>query len=95
MPRLHRTARAEQDLIEIWLYIATENPNAADKLLDQLDTVCTRLAANPLSGPARPDFAPDLRYSLAGSYLVLYRQIADGIEIVRVLHGARHIPDLL
>jgi hypothetical protein len=36
-PRLRRTARAEEDLIEIWTYIARDNPKAADRLLDQLD----------------------------------------------------------
>jgi toxin ParE1/3/4 len=27
-----------------------------------------------------------------GNYLIFYRPISDGIEIVRVLHGARDIP---
>ncbi|BAY72832.1 hypothetical protein NIES23_56600 (plasmid) [Trichormus variabilis NIES-23] len=34
MGRLIRTAKAEEDLIEIWMYIAVENPEAADRLLD-------------------------------------------------------------
>lgn len=46
-------------------------------------------------GPARPDLAPDLRYFVVRKYLILYRQIADGVEIVRVVHGARHLPDLV
>jgi hypothetical protein len=29
-PRLRRTARAEQDLIDIWRYINRHNPQAAD-----------------------------------------------------------------
>jgi plasmid stabilization system protein ParE len=35
--RVTRTARAEQDLIEIWTYIAADNPRAADRLLDRID----------------------------------------------------------
>jgi toxin ParE1/3/4 len=26
-----------------------------------------------------------------GSYLIFYRQVAEGVEIVRVLHGARSL----
>jgi toxin ParE1/3/4 len=36
-PRLLRTARAEEDLVEIWTYIADDNPVAADRLLDLFD----------------------------------------------------------
>jgi hypothetical protein len=30
-----------------------------------------------------------------GRYLILYRIIPDGVEIVRVAHGARYLPDLI
>ena len=48
-----------------------------------------------MMGPARPDLRADLRYFVAGHYLILYRAQANGVEIVRVLHGARHLPNLL
>jgi toxin ParE1/3/4 len=95
MPRLARSARAEEDLIEIWLRVASDNPAAADKLLDAIDSACRRLAKNPRLGPARPDLAAGLRYFPVGRHLVLYREVPDGAEIVRVLHGARYLPDLL
>jgi toxin ParE1/3/4 len=95
LARVRRTARAEQDLIEIWLFIAEADPAAADKLLDGLDGTFQRLARNPRLGPARPDLAPQLRYFPIGNYLVLYRQMRGGVEIVRVVHGARYLPDLL
>jgi toxin ParE1/3/4 len=95
MGRCLRTARAEQDLVEIWLYIATDNPRAADRLLDRIDVACAHLASNPSLGPARPDLAPDLRYHVVGAHLLLYRVVAEGVELVRVVHGARHMPDLL
>jgi toxin ParE1/3/4 len=37
----------------------------------------------------------DLRYSIVGRYLILYREIITGIEVVRVVHGVRHLPDLV
>jgi toxin ParE1/3/4 len=49
------------------------------------------LSDNPALGPARPDVAPQLRYSPVGSYLIFYRQVDAGVEIVRVLHGARNL----
>jgi toxin ParE1/3/4 len=57
MPRLLRTTKAEEDLLEIWSYIADDNPDAADKLLDDIDAACGSLAANPASGRAREELA--------------------------------------
>ena len=90
-----RTGRAEQDLVEVWLHIGADNPTAADKLLDRINSVFELLAANPALGPARPDLAPELRYFVVRNYLILYRQITNGVEIVRVVHGARYLPDLI
>lgn len=94
MPTIKRTAQAEEDLIEIWVYIAQDNPAAADRLLDDIDAKCLLLADNPHLGAARPDIAPELRYFPVGSYLVLYREISQGIEVVRIAHGARRLDKL-
>jgi len=93
-PYFTRTERCEQDLIELWVYIAQDNPAAADRVLDEIEAKCHLLAGQPRLGPARPDIRPDLRYFPVGSYLILYREIASGVEIVRVVHGARDLPDL-
>ncbi len=53
-----------------------------------------RLADNPLMGPARPDIAPEFRYHPVGNYLLLYRIVSGGIEVVRVVHGARDLLNL-
>ena len=95
MPVIQRTAQAEGDLIDIWIYVAQDNPEAADKLLDEIEAKFSLLADNPHIGPARPDIAPELRYSPVASYLILYRIIPGGIEIVRVVHGARKLTNLL
>jgi toxin ParE1/3/4 len=95
MARVTRSARAAEDLIEIWSYIAEDNPTAADQLLDKIDETCARLAEFPNLGQARPDLRQGLRHSVIGRYLVVYREVPGGIEIVRVLHGARHLPDLI
>jgi hypothetical protein len=49
------------------------------------------LAENPRLGRLRPEIAPDARAWIVGRYLVLYRAQDGGIEVVRVVHGAREI----
>jgi len=93
-PRLRRTAQAEQDLIDIWAYIARDNPAAADRLLDLLDEKSQALARNPQIGMAHDDVAAGVRHFPVGKYLVLYRDLGDGIEVVRYVHGMRRLRDL-
>lgn len=94
MGRIQRTPRADQDLEELWFFIAQEDAAAADRWLDTLEDKIALLADNPQMGPARPDIARELRYHPVGNHLLLYRVIQGGIEIVRVVHGARHLQDL-
>ena len=95
MPIISRTARCEEDLIEIWIYIAQDDAAAADRVLDEIEGKFSVLLDHPRLGPSRPDIAPDLRYLPVGSYLILYREIPDGVEIVRVVHGARRLSSIL
>jgi toxin ParE1/3/4 len=46
-------------------------------------------------GRARPELREDLRSFPYSAYLVLYRVIDDGVEIVRVVHAARNLDDLV
>ncbi len=89
-----KTAQAEEDLIDIWLYIAQDNPAAADKLLDTFEERGWLLAENPKLGQARPDIDEDFHHLPVGRYLMLYREIVGGIELVRVVQGMRLLSDL-
>ena len=91
MRRITRTPRARQDLIDIWTWIAADNPEAADRLLDLIDEKLQLLAEHPRLGPERPDIAPDVRVFPIRRYLILYRERARHIEIVRVVHGMRRL----
>ena len=86
-----RTNRADEDLIEIWSYIAVDNISAADRVLDAIEARWDNLARHPYSGVARDDIAPGIRHLVSGEYLTLYRLSGSTIEIVRVLHGRRKI----
>jgi toxin ParE1/3/4 len=86
-----RTARADEDLIEIWTYIARDNLDAADRVLDAIEARWLQLARYPRSGMARDDIAPGIRHLVMGQYLTLYRVAGEGVEIIRILHGRRKI----
>ena len=88
---LVRTKRARQDLIDIWLYVATEDQDAADAVLDGIDAKCQLLVRHPLLGPSREDIRPGFRYLRAGQYLVLYQVDESVVRIVRVLHERRDL----
>ena len=94
MTIVQRTAQADEDLIDIWVYIAQDNSAAADHLLDEFEKKFALLAGQPRLGAARSDIAPGLRHFPAGNYLILYRETDDGIEVVRVVHGARWLSNL-
>lgn len=94
MVRTTKTVQADCDLDEIWLHIAMDNIAAADSLLDKIGQVCQLTAHQTMMGRARPELAPSLRSFPVGNYVVFYVPLSDGIEVVRVLHGARDVqPD--
>ena len=84
----------ERDLDEIWLYIAFDNPAAADAVVDQIQKRTQQLSAFPQTGRLRPEIAEDARSVPVGKYLILYREAESFIDIVRVVHGARDLTAL-
>lgn len=95
MRRVVRTPRAKADLIELWNYIAADNPPAADRMLDLIDEKLAMLAINSRLGPARPDIGKDVRLLPVKRYVILYRERLDGIEVVRLVHGTRRLKKLV
>ncbi|CAN7582600.1 type II toxin-antitoxin system RelE/ParE family toxin [Pararhizobium sp. LjRoot238] len=89
MSSIQRTKQADEDLIAIWLEIATDHPTAADRVLDAIESRWRELVHHPYSGLGRNDIAPGIRHLVVGNYLTLYRVIPDQIEIVRILYGRR------
>ena len=88
---VQRSRKALHDLDDIWDYIARDNPVMADRVLDKIAAKCEMLARQPLIGEARPDLVSNLREVPIGNYVIFYRPLSDGIEIVRVLHAARNV----
>lgn len=94
MSKVDRTAQAEADLIEIFSYIAEDNPAGAEKVLRGIGATCDLIADTPAMGRERPELDGATRSFPVGNYVVFYRPAPDGILVLRVLHGARDIDDL-
>jgi toxin ParE1/3/4 len=102
MPRfldLHRVA--QRDLEECAAYIRRNNARSALRFLRAAQRTMDRLLAMPGMGSLYESDEPEL----AGlrffpvfrfrSYFIFYRPTSNGIEVLRVLHGARDIESLL
>ena len=75
MTVLYRSPQAEQDLLEIWLYIAEDSPDNADRFLDKLNDTAQRLAEFKQIGIERPELADKLFSFPVDNYMLYYRQI--------------------
>ena len=94
-PRFDLTEQAQTDILEIWCYIARDSPAAADRMVDRFTATYQRLAENPALGVAQDQYRPGLRCFRVGSYLIFYQPTDAGILVIRVLHGARQLENLL
>lgn len=86
---------AEQDLLDIWEYIAEENVAAANQLLDLFEERFKGIAQRPGIGVLREEIGAGLRSVPVGNYLILYSGDLGDVSIVRVVHAARDIGSLL
>jgi toxin ParE1/3/4 len=91
MPQILRTPQSELDVLEIATYISRDSFAAAERLVDLFDARLKVIADNPGLGPFRPELGTDVQSFPVGNYILFYRRIPDGIELLRVLHGARDI----
>jgi toxin ParE1/3/4 len=99
--RVERTDRSVTDVIEHALFIAREQPDAARRFVDAAEDAIAKLAIMPHMGAARESSDPKLaglrQWPIKGfrNFLIIYRPLRDGIVIVRVLHGAQDIDQVI
>ncbi len=94
MAKIVKRPRAELDLLDIWGYIADDSLDRADEFLDRLEGKLQALARNPGLGRRRDELLPGLQSFPLGNYVVFYQVIENGIDVIRILHGARDVEDL-
>lgn len=95
MLKLVRTPAAARDLAPITDFIAADNLTAALRFYDEVGRLLARIAEYPEMGEAVDRLSPGLRRFTLGNYLLFYRRVDDVIELIRVLHGARDIDQLI
>lgn len=91
MPVVLLRPRAQDDITEIWGYIADDSELQADAFVDRLDAKFQLLARQPGLGRVREELAPGVRSFPVGRYVIFYESVSDGIAVVRVLHSARDL----
>jgi toxin ParE1/3/4 len=89
---LRLTETAEDDLSEIWAYLASEASEAvATRFVESIQTLFSTVQHAPSIGTRRERFAPGLRVVFQSPYAIYYLPSDQEIIIVRVLHGARDV----
>jgi toxin ParE1/3/4 len=95
--RIIKSDLALNDLEEQAEYIRQDNPRAALRFLEAAEATFRQLASMPGIGERFETDNPlyrDLRgfpISKFSSRVVYYKPLADGVIIIRVLHGARDV----
>jgi toxin ParE1/3/4 len=101
MTRLVLRDSAVDDINAIADHIAQDNPEAARNWYDAVLDAANQLAQMPGMGAVREFEAPELAglrsWPIKGfrSYLMFYRPIKDGVDVTRVIHGARDLERVL
>lgn len=98
--RWTRTARSE--LLEIYKFVARENPAAADNILARIEKLVGLLQYFPRIGVPRHEPGRAIRMLVERPYLVFYRAVPDVdeeavqfVEVVRVIDGRRDLKNLI
>ncbi|MEH2305452.1 type II toxin-antitoxin system RelE/ParE family toxin [Nostoc sp.] len=75
-------------------YLFAGNPDVANRLLTLITQKLDNLAQFPSMGRRRDELLTALRSFPIDDYLIFYRPIAEGIEVVRVVSGYRDLEAL-
>ncbi|SRR5713101_5674067 len=91
MSRLFLSPRANTDLVDIWNYIASDSEAHADAFIDKLDETLRLIAKQPGIGRRRDGLVWGIQSFPVANYIIFYRAVSRGVEVVRVLHASRDI----
>ena len=88
------SAEASRDLDNICDYFASHNVRAGERFVNAFEKKCRNLVSFPNMGRSYHEIEPSLRGIPLDNYIILYRVIAGGIEIVRVVSGYQDLESL-
>ncbi len=87
--------KAKADLQSAVRYIAADSKKAARRWSMSIREECAKLGGTPGLGVPKPELGPDVRMLVVRSYLVFYETDTNGVEIIRIMHGARDWQEIL
>lgn len=91
MPAVEWSSAARADLLAIVDYISDDNPDAAQRLKDDIETKAAQLPARPaLYRPGR--IAGTREMVVRANYIIVYAADALVVRILRILHAAQQWP---
>jgi addiction module RelE/StbE family toxin len=91
VPDLEWLELARADLLEIVDYISDDNPDAAQRVKDDIEMKANKLPEFPKIGrPGRFEGTREL--VVWSNYIFVYQEDALKVRILRVLHAAQHWP---
>ncbi|MCU7816006.1 MAG: type II toxin-antitoxin system RelE/ParE family toxin [Candidatus Thiodiazotropha sp. (ex Lucinoma kastoroae)] len=91
MPELEWLKLARADLLAIVDYISDDNPDAAQRVKDDIEAMAEKLPDFPRMG--RPGRVEGTRELVAwANYILVYNEDASTVRILRVLHAAQQWP---
>ena len=95
MAKVKYSTFASADIYENAEYIARDKPDAAYKWVETIESICETLAANPEMGQARKSRNHGAcRSFTTGNYVIFFRGIDDGVEIIRIVRGERDLDNV-
>ncbi|ERT07922.1 plasmid stabilization system family protein [Lyngbya aestuarii BL J] len=83
---------ASRDINDIAEYFANNNVAAGEEFFREFNRRCQQLVNFPNLGKSYAEIRPDLRGLSFKGYIIFYRLLDDGVEILRVLSGRRNFP---
>ncbi len=90
--RIIWTPASETDRINIFHYIAADNPSAAFELEQIIEERADQLLGFPEMG--RPGMLPDTReLTVHPNYRLIYELVGDDVQILNVVHARRDWPE--
>ena len=99
--RIRRRREVRTDILENARFIAKDSVDVALRFFDAVDQTSQQLLEMPGMGgrmQLRSKAIADVRSCTVKGFpnhLIIYRPVKDGIEILAVVHGARHLPPIV
>jgi toxin ParE1/3/4 len=98
---VHRTSAAVRDIVENAIRLGEQRAGLENRFIDAVEESLERILSMPEIGGLYETQNPRLqgirvwRVRRFKNYLIFYRATAAGIEVIRLLHGARDIAALI